>query len=70
MNLKSLLTLTTPKPFQTPTAGFVVFCCTQYCIALTEILYMGPGVPVPAKSNSCVVVLLYGVGIWQIQEGS
>ena len=31
---------------------------------------MGPGVPVPAKSNSWVVVLLHGVGFGQIREGS
>ena len=40
------------------------------CIALTGILYMGPGVPIPAESNSWVVVLLHGVGLWQTQEGS
>ena len=28
---------------------------------------MGPGVPIPVKSNSWVVVLLHGVGLWQIQ---
>ena len=39
------------------------WCCiwTRYCIALTGILYMGTGVPIPAKSNSWVVVLLHGV---------
>ena len=36
----------------------------------TYVLYIGPGVPIPAKSNSWVVVWLHGVGFWQIQEGS
>ena len=59
-----------PKPIQTPTAGFVVFWWTQYCIALTGIVYMGPGVLNAAKSNILVVVLLHGVGFWQIEESS
>ena len=48
----------------------VVFGWTQYCIALTGILYMGRGVPIPAKSNSWVVVFVHGIRFWQIQEDS
>ena len=57
------------QTIQTPTAGFVVFWWTRYCIALTGILYMGPHVLIPAKSNSWVVVFVHGAGFWQIQEG-
>ena len=49
------------------TAGFVVFWWTVYCIALTGIHCMGSGVPIPAKSNSWVVVLLHGVVFWWTQ---
>ena len=45
----------------------VVFWWTQYCIALTGILYMGLGVPIPAQPNSWVVVLLHGVVFWWTQ---
>ena len=53
---------------QTPVAGSVVFWWTQICIAQTGVLYMWPGVPIPAQSNSWVVVLLHGVGFWSIQK--
>ena len=61
-----IITRTTPT-HQTPTASFVVFWWTQYCIAQTGILYMGPGVPLPSKFNSSVVVLLHGVVFWWTQ---
>ena len=38
-----------PQTIQTPTAGFVVFWWTQYCIAQTGILCMGPGVPILSR---------------------
>ena len=51
-----------------PQAGFVAFWWTQYWTAQTGIHCMGPGVPISAKSNSWVVVLLHGDGFWRIQE--
>ena len=65
-----LFSHSTPTTHQTPTARFVAFWWTQYCITQTGILYMGIGVPIPVTSNSWVVVLLHGVGLWWIQEGS
>ena len=59
--VKLLIDPNHPQTIQTPTAGFTGFWWSRYCVAQTGILCTGPGVPIPAKSNSWVVVLLHGV---------
>ena len=56
-----------PKPFKLQQLGLLYF---DGLIAQTGILYMGPGVQIPAKSNSWVVVFLHGVRFWRIEERS